>query len=134
MAREEGFKIDSYHSGFFAATEFKDHCNHHQMKYSFSGVGTKHQNGIAERNIKTVAQRACANMLNLANSWLQSADSKYWPQTIDYATWVVNKLPDMESRVSPDELWSGVCRNGSVLQCAHIFGCPVYVLNAALQD
>jgi hypothetical protein len=35
---------------------------------------------------------------------------------------------------SPDELWSGVRSNDSVLQRAHIFGCPVYVLDAALQD
>jgi hypothetical protein len=136
MAREEGFKMNSYHSNnrIFAATEFKDHCNHHQMKYSFSGVGAKHQNGIAERNIKTVAQWARANMLHLANSWPQCAHSKYWPQAIEYATWVFNKLPNMESKISPDELWSGVRRNDSILQRAHVFGCPVYVLDVALQD
>jgi hypothetical protein len=87
MAQEEGIKIKSYHSNnrIFAATEFKDHCNCQQMKYSFSGVGAKHQNGIIECNIKTIAQWARANMLHLANSWLQYADSKYWPQAIDYA-------------------------------------------------
>jgi hypothetical protein len=53
---------------------------------------------------------------------------------IDYATWVFNKLPNMESGISPDELWSGVRGNDSILQPAHIFGCPVYVLDAALQD
>jgi hypothetical protein len=136
MAQEEGFKINSYNSDnrIFAATEFKDHCNCHQMKYSFSGVGAKHQNGIAEHSIKTIAQWACANMLHLATSWLQCADSKYWPQAIDYATWVFNKLPNMESRISPDELRSGVRRNDRILQHAHVFGCPVYVLDAALQD
>jgi transposase InsO family protein len=72
MAQEEGFKIHNYHSDnrIFAAPEFKDHCNCHQMKHSFSGVGAKHQNGIAERNIKTVTQWAHANMLYLATSWL----------------------------------------------------------------
>jgi hypothetical protein len=133
MAQEEGFKINSYHSnnGIFAATEFKDHCDCHQMKYSFSGVGAKHQNSIAERIIITITQWARANMLHLATSWSQCADSKYWPQAIDYATWVFN---NMESGISPDELWSGVCRNDSILQRAHVFGCPVYVLNAALHD
>jgi hypothetical protein len=65
------------------------------MKYSFISVGAKHQNGIAECNIKTVAQWACANMLHLATSWSQCADSKYWSQAIDYATWVFNKLLNM---------------------------------------
>jgi hypothetical protein len=104
------------------------------MKYSFISVGAKHQNGIAECNIKTVAQWARTNMLHLATSWPQCADSKYWPQAIDYATWFFNKLLNMESRISPDELWSGECRNDSILQCAHVFGCPVYVLDAALQN
>jgi hypothetical protein len=54
MAREEGFKIKKYHSdnGIFSSAELKDHCNRHRIKYSFSGVRAKHQNGIAERNIK----------------------------------------------------------------------------------
>jgi hypothetical protein len=103
------------------------------MKYSFSGNGAKHQNVIAERNIKTVAQWARANMLHLANSWPQFADSKYWPQANDNAMQVFNKLSNMESRISPDELWSSVCSNDSVLT-RHVFGCPVYILNEALQD
>jgi hypothetical protein len=72
-------------------------------------------------------------MLHLATSWPQRADSKWWPQAIDYATWVFNKLPNMESRISSDELWSGVSRNDSILQHAQVFGCPVYVIDAALQ-
>jgi hypothetical protein len=40
----------------------------------------------------------------------------------------------MESGISPDELWSNVRNNDDVLKRAHVFGCPVYVLDAALQD
>jgi hypothetical protein len=40
----------------------------------------------------------------------------------------------MESGISPDELWSSVRNNDDVLKGAHVFGCPVYVLDAALQD
>jgi hypothetical protein len=55
-------------------------------------------------------------MLHLARSWPQYADSKYWPQAINYATWVFNKLPNMESGISPDELWSNVRNNDDVLK------------------
>jgi hypothetical protein len=57
MAQEEGFKIKSYHSdnGIFATANFKAHCEHSHQTYSFSGVGAKYQNSIAERNIKMVA-------------------------------------------------------------------------------
>jgi hypothetical protein len=136
LARDEGFKIKEYHSdnGIFSSAEFKAHCDRHQTKYSFSGVGAKHMNGVAERNIKTVAQWARANMLHLAHSWPQHADPKYWPQAINYATWVFNHLPNRDSGISPNKLWSGVRTQDNVFRQAHVFGCPVYVLDAALQD
>jgi hypothetical protein len=136
LAHDEGFKIKKYHSdnGIFSSNEFKAHCNHQQTNHSFSGVGAKHMNGIAERNIKTVAQWARANMLHLAHSWPQYADPKYWPQAINYATWVFNNLPNMESGIRPNEVWSNVRNSDDIFQRAHAFGCPVYVLDALLQD
>jgi hypothetical protein len=55
---EDGFKVKEYHFdiGIFSSTEYKEHCMRQHQKYSFSGIGAKHQNGIAERNIKSVAQ------------------------------------------------------------------------------
>jgi hypothetical protein len=136
MASDEGFKIKSYHSdnGIFASPDFKQHCSLQNQKYNFGAVGAKHQNGIAERNIKTVAQWARANMLHLATLWPQYAHAKYWPQAIDYAVWVFNRLPNMESGISPNEIWSGVRSPSEELSRSHVFGCPVYVLDASLQD
>ena len=86
MAQEIGVCIKKYHldNGIVASEEFKKHCDAHNQRYSFSGVGAKHQNGIAERNIKTVAQWARANMLHLASLWPEHANAKFWPQAIDY--------------------------------------------------
>jgi hypothetical protein len=136
LARDEGFKIKAYHSdnGIFSLSDFKAHCHRHDMKYTFSGIGAKHMNGVAERNIKTVAQWACSNMLHLALSWPEHADPKFWPQAINYATWVFNNLPNIESGLSPNELWLSMQQNDDILRRAHVFGCPVYVLDAALQD
>jgi transposase InsO family protein len=85
MTRYEGFRIKSYHldNGIFSTKDFKDHCIQQHQQFSFSGVGAKHQNGIAERNIKTAAQWARANMLHLATHWPATANTKYWPQAID---------------------------------------------------
>ena len=95
LARDEGFRIKEYHSdnGIFLSAEFKSHCDRNQTKYSLSGVGAKHMNGVVKRNIKTIMQWARANMLHLAQSWPQHADPKYWLQAINYATWVFNHLP-----------------------------------------
>ena len=137
MAKEDGIEIKQYHSdnGIFASQEFKEHCDRSKRKYSFSGVGAKHQNGVAERNIKTIAQWARADMLHLATHWPQYASSSLWPQAINYAVWVFNQLPNQENGVSPNEIWFSARGTSEVeLPRTHVFGCPVYVLDPALQD
>jgi hypothetical protein len=36
--------------------------------------------------------------------------------------------------MSPDEVWSSTCLDHEDLKRAHVFGCPVYVLDPDLQD
>ncbi len=73
-------------------------------------------------------------MLHLATHWPQQANASFWPQAVDYAIWVFNRMPNMESGISPNKLWSSRGNAGTELSRAHVFGCPVYVLDAALQD
>ena len=40
----------------------------------------------------------------------------------------------MESGIASSEIWSGVHSPSSKLSRTHVFGCPVYVLDASLQD
>jgi hypothetical protein len=117
-----------------AAANFQEHCKQQQRQFSFSGVGAKHQNGIAEWNIRREAQWAGTNMLHLATHWPAEAHKRHWPQAIDYAVWVFNPLPNSTSSISPHKLWSWVQHGDNKLCCAHAFGCPVYVLDAPLQD
>jgi hypothetical protein len=58
LARQEGITVKEYHAdnGIFASNVFKEDCDSLHQQYLFSGVGAHHQNGIAGRNIKTVAQ------------------------------------------------------------------------------
>ena len=74
LARQEGFSIKEYHSdnGTFASAAYKADCANQSQKCSFSGVGAHHQNGVAERNIRTIAQWARASILHLAMHWPQS--------------------------------------------------------------
>jgi hypothetical protein len=112
---DKGFKIRKYHSenGIFSKAEFKAHCIKHSIKYKFSGVGAYFQNGVAERNIKTVAQWARANKLHLATHWPQQANLKFWPQAIDYSTWVVNRLTNVDTGLTPNKIWSSVRNTGN---------------------
>ena len=136
LAEQEGFEIKSYHSdnGIFAANEFKVDCERLDQTIDFSGVGAQHQNGVAERNIKTVASWARANMLHVAYHWPQHASIKLWPMAINYAVWVFNHLPRADTGLCPDEMWSQCRTTHDDLRRAHVWGCPVYVLEPALQD
>ena len=135
-AREEGFTIKSFHSdnGVFALKEFTDNCKRQDQKIDFNGVGTQHQNGVAERNIKTVASWAQANMLHSAYHWPEHASLKLWPMAINYAVWVYNHLPRVDTGLCPDEMWSQSRTTHDNLRRAHVWGCPIYVLEPALQD
>ncbi len=136
LAYDEGITIKHYHSdnGVFASTAFRSNCDSQSQKLSFSGVGAHHQNSVAERNIKTVSQWARANMLHAAFHWPAHANIKLWPQAIDYAVWVFNRLPSVDQELSPNELWSGSRTMGHDLRRTHPFGCPVFVLDTRLQD
>jgi hypothetical protein len=50
MARNNGITIKSFQADndIFAKSEFKDYCERNRIKFSFCGVGAKHQNGVAE--------------------------------------------------------------------------------------
>ncbi len=66
------------------------------------------KNGVAKRNIKTVAQWAQANMLHLALHWPTQATVSFWPQAIEYSVWVFNQMQNTETGISPKKKWSSV--------------------------
>jgi hypothetical protein len=52
-----------------------------------------------------------------------------------YAVWIYNLIPcESLDGLSPDEFWSGSRSDHSDLKHAHVFGYPVHVLNANLQN
>ena len=78
-----------------------------QQKIRFSGSGASHQNGSAERAIKTVVTMA-RNILMYAA--LRFPEEKFstdlWPISMDYAVFIYNLIPDMQSGLSDIEIWS----------------------------
>ena len=74
-------------------------------------------------------------MLHLATHWPQYASLSFWPQAIEYLVWVFNRMPNTENGLSPNERCSSAKGDsGDELSCTRVFGCVVYVLDAALQD
>jgi hypothetical protein len=125
-AKDAGFKIKKYHSdnGIFSSKEFKQHCKSQDQEQSFSGVGAKFQNAVAENGIKTVSNMARANMIHAQLHWPGRAFIDFWPLAMVYATWVYNRLP-LGDGPSPEEVWTKIKCPESHLPRAHAFGCPV---------
>ena len=102
-----------------------------QQKIKFSRAGASHQNGAAERNIKTVVTTE-RNMLMHATLRFpeDTLSTDIWPMTMDYAVWVYNRTPDMQSGLSDIEIWSSSRFEpvSETLSNCHIWGCPAYVL------
>jgi hypothetical protein len=73
-------------------------------------------------------------MLHFAHHWPSKANVCFWLQAIEYALWVFNRMPNIENGLSPNELWSSCPSPTEEFNRAHVFGCPVYVLDVALQD
>eukprot|EP00804_Cyclotella_cryptica_P018090 CCRYP_017614-RA/>CCRYP_017614-RA protein AED:0.43 eAED:0.20 QI:0/0/0/1/0/0/2/0/735 len=134
-AAKVGIQIKALHTdnGFFNLEEFRQHCDSYRQCLSFSGVGAHHQNGVAECSIQTIANMARASMIHASLRWPDHPILDLWPLAMSYAIWVYNQLPPNDSGLS-DELWSRVKLPSSHLPRAHAFGCPVYILDPALQD
>ena len=118
----------------FHSSEWTTDCKNQQQTTHYSGVGAHHQN-YAERNIQTVFNMARAMMLHFAIHWPQRAHPSLWPFALDQAVYIWNHLPNVQTRLSPSELFKGIhYRNHNHLQRLHVFGCPVYVLEPKIQD
>ena len=131
--------IKGYHTdnGIFNASEFMEEMLKQQQKIKFSGAGASHQNGAAERAIKTVFTMARTMLMYSALRCPEDAlSTDIWPMTVDYAVWVYNCTPDMHSGLSAIEIWSRSRFEpvSETLSNCHFWGCPTYVLEPKLQN
>lgn len=137
MASSCGVKVKSYHADNvpFDSHEFRAELMSLNQTITFSGTGAHHQNGIAERAIRTVTSWARAMLLHMIIHWPEMADLTLWPFALDYAAYVWNHLPGKENLLAPMEIFSSSkvpCHD--ILKRLRIWGCPVYVLDPKLQD
>ena len=135
-AADVGVTIKAIHTdnGVFNSALFRSHCKDRNQGLRFSGVGAHHQNGVAENAIRTISNMARANLIHASIRWPERSLIDLWPFAMSYAIWVHNRLPPHGYGGSPLELWSQVKSAHSDISRAHVFGCPVYVLDPALQD
>ncbi len=131
-------KVKHYHCDncIFSAKEYRRDCDEKGQSQSFSGVGAQHQNAPAERAIQTIMYIARTFMVHASLHWndCESDDLSLWSFVVKYVVWIYNCVTNAWSGLTPLVL---VTKERSdykdILRC-HVWGCPVYVLKAKLQN
>jgi hypothetical protein len=134
---DSGVSVQTYHAdnGIFATKAFKAQCDYKGQELEFRGVGAHHQNGVAERAIQTVSYPTRTMILHMSLHWPEQADLELWPFALEHATYVWNHFPRADTRLSPQELYTGsLFFSYDHISRLHTLGCPVYVLHPRLQD
>ena len=135
---DAGVFVKAYHTdnGVFTSKDFMHQLISSNQQIRFSGVGAAHQNGVAERSIRTVVDMARTMMIHAAMRSPQGTISAdLWPMAMDHAVWIYNRIPRMDTGLSTRELWtrSTFLPTKEILATCHTWGCPTYVLEPKLQ-
>ena len=121
-------------NGVYKSEAFLKDLESRKQTMKFCGVGAHHQNGIAERAIRTVSESARSMLLHAAIHWPENVTLDLWPLAMDYAVWLWNRMPKNSSGIAPIEIFCGTTLDKTILRSAHVFGCPAYVLDPKIQD
>jgi len=137
FAAEHGVKVHAFHADNapFGAKEFTDDLDLKGQDITYSGTGAHHQNGIAEWSILTVTSWARAMLLHTVLHWPDQADLSLWPFALEYAVYLWNNMLNKDSCLAPLKLFaSSKFDSYDHLHRAHVWGCPIYLLDPKLQD
>ena len=125
-------------AGAFTSKQLNKRLKDNDQGSRHSGPGSHHQNGQAERAIRTIMAMARTMLIHQAAHWSQqldaTAETSRWPMAVRLATHVYNHAPKMENGLTPHELWTRTKEPVGKLNNLHAFGCPVYVLKKAIAD
>jgi hypothetical protein len=135
FARAHGITVLHYHAdnGRFADNMFREAVASKHQTLSFCGVNAHFQNGVAERRIRELQDLARMMLIHANRRWPQAINAHLWPYAIRMANETLNLTPDIVRNLIPIEAFSGTKDIAVNPKHFHHFGCPVYVLNNALQ-
>jgi hypothetical protein len=136
FAATHGVKVENYHAdnGIFRANKWMEHCQKQSQGMTFAAVGAHHTNGLAERRIKEVQSMTRASLIFANHRWKDAITANLWPYAMRMANESINASPLMKdkARRSPDQIFSNTMVSPNPKHFKP-FGCPVYVLDPALQ-
>jgi hypothetical protein len=135
-AKDRGVTIQAYHAdnGIFKANKWVLACRAQGQRLTFAGVNAHHQNGLAERRIRSLQELARAMLIHATKRWPQATTANLWPYALRMANLVFNDTPNLQDpeKRTPQQVFSATTTNINAKDWKP-FGCPVYVLNNVLQ-
>ena len=135
-ALQHGVTVMAYHAdnGIFRANKWIDNCRQSGQTLTFAAVGAHHQNGLAERRIRTLQEMARTMLVHASIKWPAAITTHLWPYAIRMANLMINESPNMGDPYKrlPIQIFSSTTVQPNQKHW-HTFGCPVYVLDRALQ-
>lgn len=106
VEKQTGLKIKRFRSDNgteFSSHKFRMFFDRHGIEHQTSIPYTPQQNGLAERTIRTITEKARC-MLQDAN-----LGKRYWAEALHTATYIKNRLTSpILSNKSPMEIWTGL--------------------------
>jgi hypothetical protein len=138
FARDHGVTIKHYHAdnGRFIDNAWKGALDAENQGITYCGVNAHWQNGVAERRIRDLKEQARTMLLHAQHHWPDAIETSLWPYALRYACAIFNDAPTLKGQnkdCTPLELFTGTKVLAEVRN-HHTFGCPVYVLETALQE
>ena len=135
-SKDRGVNIEGYHAdnGIFRANKWVTACQLKGQGLSFAGVNAHHQNGIAERRIRTLQELARTMLIHAAKRWPKAVTTNLWPYAIRMANDVLNETPHLQdkTRRTAQQIFSNTAVQTNPKHWKP-FGCPVFVLDRRLQ-
>jgi hypothetical protein len=125
LAASLGVSIKHYHAdnGRFADNNFLKDIENKGQTVSYFGVNAHFQNGIAERRIRDLQERARTMIIHATNHWPKAIDTCLWPYAIrltceiDNNTRTAGMLKSRSETFSDTQIRPKICHY-------HTFGCP----------
>ena len=103
--------------GEYISGAFKAYLKENGIVHQLTAPYSPQQNGVAERANRTLVEAARCMLL------ARNISKTFWAEAIATATYVKNRCPTKELKVTPHEVWTG--RKPQV-EHLRVFGCKAY--------
>jgi len=95
-------------------------------------MNAHHQNGITERHIRSITEKARTIMIHAMIQWPEIITETLWLFALKLAVDIHNKTPG-PSDMTLEEIFTDIKQRNKFLD-SHPFGCPIFVLDPSLQQ